>query len=121
MATVVPEGLCIWGNCGKPARWQIGILIWAIGTPTGMRTKKRAAHLMWNVTCCDECRLKAKAADFLLPEGRERIATGIHRAGGAPPDFTTAQLTFDEIVDRPVDIKETIADVKRRGGTIIEA
>jgi hypothetical protein len=112
---------CAWGGCGRTARWQIVIKIWALMTAPARRNDRNCCRLQFGVTVCDECKPNVKAADFLLPEGRARIATGLERAGVAMPDFNSAQVDFDEIVDKPLDIGAFVADVKRRGGTIIES
>lgn len=117
----VDSGKCSWGQCGRTARWQIGLMVWALGMPAPSRTSKNCAKMLTGVTICDECRPNVKAEHFLLPEGRERIMTGFSRAGAALPDLSNAKLDFVEIVDKPIDPIEMALDAQRHGGKIYEA
>lgn len=112
---------CMFGNHDAPARWQVQLRIWAHATAAPQRTKKNGALLVTSVCVCDECREKVKAIDFLLPEGRERIASGFSRAGAMPPDFNSAVLEFAEIIDRPRDMLKEAEQSRLLGGKVIEA
>lgn len=92
---------CSWGECGRDARWQVGFKIWALGRP---KTAQNCLRMLSSVTVCDECRPKLKVEDFLLPEGRERIGSALLSLGKAIPDFNSAVLDLQEIIDEPVDV-----------------
>jgi hypothetical protein len=93
----------MWGQCGRPATAQIVLMIWSTATPRLLRNDKNCVRGLTSVTICETCKPNVKPADFLLPEGKERIATGLARAGAAPPDFTSAKLDFEEIIGEPID------------------
>jgi len=112
---------CMYGQCGRPARWQIVIKLWALLMPRSVRNEKKCVRMLSGVTVCDDCRPNVNAQNFLLPEGRARIAQGLARAGAAVPDFATAAVDFEPIIDKPVDPEQLIRDVCRRGGSVIEA
>lgn len=112
---------CSWGGCGRDARWQIGLRMWALATPTGARTSKNGITMLSGVTICEECRPKVKPSDFTLPEAREWIGGALLRMGKALPDFDAAQLTFEEIVDAPIDIEAEVRRLKMAGAKVWEA
>lgn len=99
---------CIWGQCGREATYQIGVHVWALQTPMILRNQGNCIKMLTSVTVCEECSSKLKVADFLLPEGKERIASGLARAGRAEPDFANAKLDLVEIIDEPIDLDKFI-------------
>lgn len=112
---------CSWGGCGRAATSQIVLKVWALATAPVRRTHKNCLRMIMSVTICDDCKPKAKAEHFLLPEGRARIAAGVEKAGFAMPDFGSAEIDFDPIIDRPTDIEQIVRDARRRGQSIFEA
>lgn len=112
---------CSWGGCGRDAKWQIVIKLWSLLTAKPARTDKNCIRMLSGVTICDECRERVSAQHFLLPEGRERIAQGLYRAGRSFPDFENAEVDFEPIIDRPIDPEEIVRQAKLSGGRIIEA
>lgn len=112
---------CQYGHCGRPARFEITLKIWALAMPPAKRNDSNCLRMMTGLGVCEECSRGVKAQNFLLPEGRARIAAGINRAGGALPDFDRAELDLVDLVDRPTDIEQMVADAKRAGGTVIES
>jgi len=105
----------MWGGCGRDATAQVCIKVWSTATPPLLRTAKNCVRMLSGVTICKECKASVKAEYNLLPESTGRIANGLSRAGFVSPDFTSAQLDFDEIIDTPVDPVE----FARRGGAKI--
>jgi hypothetical protein len=95
---------CSMGECKRPARWQIGMMLHAVSMPAEQRTDKNAAKGLTSLVVCDECRASVKPKDLLSPEGRARIATGFFRAGRAMPDFDNVRIEFEEIIDQPIDV-----------------
>lgn len=112
---------CDWGGCGNPGEFQIGLRLWAFSTPPQSRTTKNGLLMLTSVCVCRACSARVKPADFLLPEGKERIATGLLRAGKAPPDFTSAEIVLEPIVDAPIDLAAEARAARLAGGGIIEA
>jgi hypothetical protein len=115
---VSAAGKCMWGGCGHDATAQICVKVWSLATPRLLRNEKNCLRMVTSVTICEECKANVKVEHFLLPEGKERIAQGLSRAGAAAPDFAHAALDFEEIIDRPLDPEEII---RRSGGKVIEA
>lgn len=92
---------CLLQGCGKPAVWQVGFKIWAAGHP---RLARNCLQCLASIVVCDACRDRVDVKDFLLPEGKERIARALLAMGRAAPDFSTAELCFVPIVDTPIDV-----------------
>lgn len=80
------------------------------------RHDKNCLEMLTSVTVCDDCKHNVKIEDFLIPEGKERIANGLVKAGAAEPDFDNAQLRFEEIIDEPINV----LDVAKPGDDVIE-
>lgn len=112
---------CDWGGCGRPGEYQIGLKIWALATPKPARTERNALKMMTSVCICEECRPRITPEDFLLPQGKERIAAGLLAAGRALPDFSSAKMVFDEIVGEPVDPTAFARAAKLTGKPVWEA
>lgn len=109
---------CVWGKCGRDADCQVGIKLWALSMPRMKRNEGNCIKMIHSVLVCEECRPNVKAEHFLLPEGKERITSGLLRAGKDVPDFAAAELYFIDIIDKPIDIMEMI---RTSGGKVIEA
>lgn len=112
---------CSWGGCGRAATSQIVLKVWALATAPARRNNKNCLRMIMSVTICDDCKPNVKVENFLLPEGRARIAAGIEKAGGAMPDFGSAELDFEPIINKPLEIEQIVSDARRRGQSVFEA
>jgi len=112
---------CDWGGCGREGKWQIGLRMWSIAAPRSLRTERNALKMLVSVCICDECKPRVKVEDFLLPEGKERIAGALAKTGRAAPDFSSAEIAFEEIVGAPVDPVAVARQAKLMGKPVWEA
>lgn len=99
---------CDWGGCGRPGKFQIGLKLWALLTPGAARNDRNALKMLTSVCVCEECAPKVKPSDFLLQEGRVRIAAALAKIGKAFPDFDAAEIALEEIIDKPIDLEAEI-------------
>lgn len=58
-----------------------------------------AARSAMPLATCEACQSKVSVQNFLLPEGRDKIASGFIRAGRAIPDFDRAWLEWGVVGD----------------------
>lgn len=85
-------------NCKHLAsRYPVMCMV-SVGSRRGQHAPLRM-HLVGHAICA-ECQIGVSVQDFLLPEGRERIAEAMHAAGRARPDFDGAWLEWGRVGDR---------------------
>lgn len=82
-------------GCANKARWQIGFRVWARGHP---KTSTPLSALA-GIAVCEDCKGSAEVSDFMMPEGVAMLNNALAQRGKAPVDPSTAELTFEEIVD----------------------
>lgn len=87
---------CAWGQCGRDATQRIGFKLYALGFP---KIDRYSLTYWASVSVCDECKPEVKIEHFLLPEGKERIASAMLAMGRQIPDFTTGELKFQDLDD----------------------
>lgn len=63
------------------------------------RSSNNALKMMMPLAVCPECQAKMGVENFLLPEGKRRIAAALFAVGKAPPDFDNAWLEWGRIGD----------------------
>lgn len=115
------QAKCDWGGCGRAGDYQIGLKVWALATPRSARTNGNAMRMLTGFCICRECRPNVKVSDFTLPETRSRVDNAMLRMGRAVADWDAAELTFEDIIDTPVDIESQIRTAKIMGKPVWEA
>ena len=84
-------------DCSNNAGRYPKINMVAVGHKRG---QSAAMQMFMPLAICRDCSEKVEVQNFLLPEGRSRIAAAMLELGRARPDFDNAWLTWGAIGDR---------------------
>lgn len=87
---------CSLKGCEQPARWLVGLRMWARGFPKATTPPLEATI---GLTVCLLHGPLTTLADVLSEPGKKQIEAGCASVGRALPDWETA-----EVVLRPVDV-----------------
>ncbi len=79
---------CNLKDCGRPARWQVALLLFA----TGFTKYSQGMRAETGLAICAECAKTAKAADFIADEGWAKLSEAIVAIGKLPPDRGLTKL-----------------------------
>lgn len=86
--------MCNIAGCDMPARWSVGVRVWAKGHPKS--TPPADMHTTLHVCNHHKENPIHTAPEFFLPESRESINAQFARLGRALPDFDGAEWVFTE-------------------------
>lgn len=93
----MPKGvICDRDGCGKPARFQIKQLfrmMWQRGKG------KPLVEALTNLCVCEDHRRETTVADVMDGEGRSATLAFLASRGVAMPDFDTAEIAFEPLLD----------------------
>lgn len=92
---------CARKGCTGDARWQLGFKVYAAGFP---KTARNCLRPRFDLGVCQACSEKIDLADYLTPDGKERLQNALLARGLAPVDFSTAELELHPILDGRLDM-----------------
>ncbi len=98
--------MCDRTDCKNEAEYQVGMRIWSLATDPKKYTSKNCLSALTSICVCQECQPEVKVEDFLGVDKRSEIAATIARMGRGLPNFSSAQLHFEPIIDEPQDVSK---------------